>query len=99
MALTDAQVDGLWASIVKAEGCQWYGDKDHVCGALPIAGKHYCAEHYARAYVKGSALRGKKKARAIEKDLAEVALKDQIAIDEADVEVVEVAVEVEEDFG
>jgi hypothetical protein len=97
MALSDSQVDGIWAAIVKAEGCQWYGGQDHVCGADPITGKHYCAEHYARAYVKGSALRGKKKARAIEKDLADVALKDQIATDEADVEVVDVEVAV--DFG
>jgi hypothetical protein len=49
----------------------------------------------AKAYVRGSALRGKKKARAIEKELNELNLREAIAQDEADVEVVEVAV----DFG
>ena len=97
MALTDAQVDAIWNATVRAEGCQWYGGKEHVCGASPIAGRNYCSEHDARAYVKGSALRGKKKVRAIEKDLADIALKDQIATDESDIEVVDVEVAV--DFG
>jgi hypothetical protein len=97
MSLTDAQVDAIWNATVRAEGCQWYGDRTTICGASPLAGRNYCSEHDARAYVKGSALRGKKKVRAIEKDLADIALKDQIASDEADVEVVDV--EVAGDFG
>jgi hypothetical protein len=99
--LTDVQVDALFTALVKAEGCQWIGyevprnELARYCGEVAVPGKPYCQCHMAKAYVRGSALRGKKKARAIEKELNELNLREAIAQDEADVEVVEVAV----DFG
>lgn len=41
------------------EGCQWTGPEQDpsrsrlvYCGAKVLAGKSYCAEHYARCYTK-----------------------------------------------
>jgi hypothetical protein len=49
--------------IEKEWGCQWIGPKQdpktsHVsyCGCKVVKGKSYCPEHYAKMYVKGSAL-------------------------------------------
>jgi hypothetical protein len=74
MSLTDAQIDIIWSATVKAEGCQWLGNQDHICGGKPVAGKWYCTEHYDRMYVKGSALAGKRKAKQLEKELREAEL-------------------------
>lgn len=86
--LTDAQVDSIWAATVRAEGCQWYGDKEHVCGGTPVPGKHYCSEHVARAYVKNSALSGRRKANQLEREIRQLeerlALEQAIAEQEAD---------------
>ena len=61
-------------ALVRALGCQWLGPeydprehKDRLkptpyCGCKDLVGESlYCAEHYARMYVKGSALRKRKK--------------------------------------
>ena len=72
MALTDAQVDTIWRATVQAEGCQWYGDQTTVCGETAVPGKHYCSEHLARAYIKGSAISGKRKAKQLEAELREL---------------------------
>jgi hypothetical protein len=92
--LTDAQVDAIWNATVKAEGCQWYGGKDHICGTPALGGKHYCSEHYAKAYVKGSAASGKRKAKQVEREIQQ--LEEQLALKEAIAEQEsEVGVEVE----
>jgi hypothetical protein len=92
--LTDVQVDALFTALVKREGCQWIGydvpstERAVYCGEVAVPGKPYCKCHMAKAYVKGSALRGKKKARAIEKELAAIELKAEIHEQEAaDIEV------------
>ena len=86
--MTDAQVDAIWAAAVKAVGCQWYGDTEHVCGGTPVPGKHYCSEHFARAYVKNSALSGRRKAKQLEREIRQLeerlALEQLIAEQEAD---------------
>mgnify|MGYP003347802470 FL=1 len=59
---------------VRSLGCQWlgadYDPRKHsdrlkptpYCGCKELVGESmYCAEHYARMYVKGSALRKRKK--------------------------------------
>ncbi len=71
MSLSDTQIDSIWSATVKAEGCQWIGDHDHVCGEKVLTGKFYCTEHYDRMYVRGSALAGKRKAKALEKEIRE----------------------------
>lgn len=73
-SLTDAQIDSIWNATVKAEGCQWLGGQDHICGGKPVAGKWYCTEHYSRMYIKGSALAGKRKAKQLEAELREAEL-------------------------
>jgi hypothetical protein len=93
--LTDAQVEAMFTALVKREGCQWIGyevpatERARYCGEAVVPGKPYCKCHMDKAYVKGSALRGKKKARAIEKELNELALREAIAMAETDVDTVE----------
>jgi hypothetical protein len=92
--LTDAQVDALFTALVKAEGCQWIGydvpstERAVYCGEVAVQGKPYCQCHMDKAYHKGSALRGKRKAKAIERELAAMELKAEIHAQEAaDIEV------------
>jgi hypothetical protein len=92
--LTDAQVEALFSALVKAEGCQWIGydvpahERAKYCGEVAVVGKPYCQCHMEKAYNKGSALRGKRKVKAIEKELAAMELKAEIHAQEAaDIEV------------
>jgi hypothetical protein len=92
--LTDMQVDAIFTALTKAEGCQWIGyDVPRTqlavyCGQPVTPGKPYCSCHVAMAYQKGSALRGKRKARAIERELAALELRAEIHQQEAaDIEV------------
>lgn len=56
--------DAVMQKILEKEGCQWIGpDQDPLihspikyCGCKVIPGKSYCAEHYPRVYVVGSAV-------------------------------------------
>jgi hypothetical protein len=92
--LTDVQVEALFSALVKAEGCQWIGydvpahERAVYCGEVAVAGKPYCKCHMEKAYNKGSALRGKRKVKAIERELAAMELKAEIERQEAtDIEV------------
>ena len=92
--LTDVQVEALFSALVKAEGCQWIGydvpahERAVYCGEVVVTGKPYCKCHMEQAYQKGSALRGRRKAKAIEKELAAIELKSEIYQQEAaDIEV------------
>ena len=92
--LTDVQVDAIFTALVKKEGCQWIGydvpahERAVYCGEVVVAGKPYCQCHMDQAYQKGSALRGRRKAKAIEKELAAMELKAEIYQQEAaDIEV------------
>lgn len=81
MALTDAQVDAIFNADVKALGCTWLEGSAWPytrCGAEVIAGKHNCAEHYARSHVKNSAVRNKRKAKFIEAEIREAEMADSI---------------------
>jgi len=48
------------------------------CGAQTLTGKSYCGEHYHKVYQKGSATAGKRKEKAIEAEIAELALAQEI---------------------
>jgi hypothetical protein len=56
--------DAVMQKILEKEGCQWIGpDQDPLihspikyCGCKVIPGKAYCAEHYPRVYMVGSAI-------------------------------------------
>jgi len=57
--------------------CTWIGPEQdplihhpiHYCGAPSVPGKSYCAEHYSRVYIGGTALTGKKKLKALIKEV------------------------------
>ena len=88
MAMTDTQVDAVFAADVKANGCCWLEGSAwpyQRCGGTVLGGKHYCKEHYDRAYIKNSALRNKRKAKFIEAEIREAELAALIADQEADV--------------
>lgn len=65
--------------------CQYIGPEQdprkgpiHYCGARTLEGKSYCGDHYYRVYQKGTAIAGKKKEKAIEQEIAELAAKQEI---------------------
>jgi hypothetical protein len=54
--------------------CEYIGPEQKewpftMCGCQALTGKAYCGEHYWKVYQKGSAIAGKRKERAIEKEL------------------------------
>lgn len=54
--------------------CTWIGPEQKEypfihCGAPSIEGKSYCSEHYRRVYIGGTALTGKKKLKALLKEV------------------------------
>jgi hypothetical protein len=62
------------------DGCQFIGaDQDplknwpiKMCGCKTLEKKAYCAEHYWQVYDKGTSVNGKRKSRAIEKEIEEL---------------------------
>jgi hypothetical protein len=48
------------------------------CGKKTIDGKNYCHDHYYVVYQKGTAIAGRKKEKIIEKEIAELAMKQEI---------------------
>ena len=68
-------------------GCQYIGPEQDprkgpitYCGCKTLEGKAYCADHYYVVYAKGTSVNGKRKERAIDKEIAE--LKHQQEIEE-----------------
>lgn len=54
--------------------CEYIGPEQKewpytMCGCQTLTGKAYCGEHYWKVYQKGSAIAGRRKERAIEKEL------------------------------
>lgn len=54
--------------------CEYIGPEQKewpftMCGCQTLTGKAYCGKHYWNVYQKGSAIAGKRKERAIEKEL------------------------------
>jgi hypothetical protein len=70
-----------------AKECQWIGAEQVewpyiFCGKTSLTGKSYCGEHYHKMYQKGSATAGRRKEKAIDKEIEE--LKRQQEIDEVE---------------
>lgn len=68
---------------IEYNGCQFIGAEQDplkhwpikMCGCKTLKGKAYCGEHYWQVYDKGTSVNGKRKSRAIEKEIEE-ALKE-----------------------
>jgi len=54
-----------------------------LCGSKALSGKAYCGEHYWTVYRKGSASAGKRAEKEVEKEIAELALQQEIEEQEA----------------
>ena len=66
-------------------GCQYIGkDQDPrkgpvtYCGAKTVEGKSYCHEHYYVVYQKGTSVNGKRREKAVEKEIAELKRQQEI---------------------
>lgn len=63
------------------DGCQFIGaDQDplrnwpiKMCGCKTLKGKAYCGEHYWQVYDKGTSVNGKRKSKALEREIEEMA--------------------------
>jgi hypothetical protein len=81
--MTDAQVDAIWRTTLKEEGCQYLGPNQDrwpytPCGGKVIEGKSYCGDHYWLMYKKGTAIAGKRKEKEIDKEIAELKRQQEI---------------------
>ena len=68
---------------VDTAGCQYIGpeQKEHpytMCGCKPFPGRVYCEEHIWTVYKKGTSSGNKRKIAAIEKELAEIKLIEEV---------------------
>ena len=66
-------------------GCQYIGkDQDPrkgpvtYCGAKTIEGKSYCHEHYYVVYQKGTSVNGRRREKAVEKEIEELKRQQEI---------------------
>jgi hypothetical protein len=50
-----------------------------MCGRTSVLGKSYCEEHVVRVYLGGTALTGRRKQRAIERELKDLERREDIA--------------------
>jgi hypothetical protein len=63
------------------DGCQYIGPEQDpqrdfpvkTCGCKTLEKKAYCADHYWVVYNKGTSVNGKRKSKAIEKEIEELA--------------------------
>ena len=68
------------ADTVIFDSCQFIGKEQDplrdwpikMCGCKTIKGKAYCGEHYWTVYDKGTAIAGKRKAKAIDAEIEEL---------------------------
>ena len=68
---------------VEITGCQYIGPEQKeypfkMCGCKPFPGRVYCEEHIWTVYKKGTSTGNKRKIAAIEKELAEIKLIEEI---------------------
>ena len=71
-------------------GCQYIGPEQDplkvwpikYCGSQTIEGKNYCHDHYYVIYKRGTSVNGKKREKAVDKEIAE--LKRQQELEEID---------------
>ena len=61
------------------QGCQYIGPEQdprkgpvQYCGKPTVEGKSYCHEHYWIVYQKGTSVNGRRKERAVEKEIEEL---------------------------
>lgn len=69
------------------DGCQWIGPEQTnwpftKCGCQTLAGKSYCGEHYWRVYSKGTATAGRRKERAIDREIEELKRLQELDVQE-----------------
>jgi len=65
------------------EGCQYIGPEQReapfkMCGCRPFPGRSYCEDHLWLVYKKGTSTGNKRKLAAIEKELAEIKLIEEV---------------------
>jgi hypothetical protein len=65
------------------EGCQYIGPEQReapfkMCGCRPFPGRAYCEDHLWLVYKKGTSTGNKRKLAAIEKELAEIKLIEEV---------------------
>lgn len=68
------------------QGCQWVGPEQDLlrdypikfCGAQTVGGRPYCGDHVWRVYKKGTSINGKRAAQDIDREIAELAAKQEI---------------------
>ena len=58
-------------------GCQYIGPEQKewpfaTCDSETITGKNYCHDHYYVVYKRGTAVNGKKREKAVDKEIAEL---------------------------
>ena len=60
-------------------GCRYIGPEQdprkgpvHYCGARTVEGKSYCHDHYWIVYQKGTSVNGRRRERAVEKEIEEL---------------------------
>jgi len=68
---------------VEVAGCQYIGPEQReypfkMCGCKPFPGRVYCEEHIWTVYKKGTSSGNKRKIAAIEKELAEIKLIEEV---------------------
>ena len=64
-------------------GCQWIGSEQKaypykMCGCQTLQGKVYCGDHYWRVYKKGTAIAGKKAEKAIDSEIEQLKIQQEI---------------------
>lgn len=93
MALTDIQATAIWNATLKQEGCQWTGLGERPdyrtfngqltkCGCPTLEGSAWCHKHYWKAYKRGTAATGKRREKAIDREIKELQwLEEMRAVD------------------
>lgn len=66
-----------------SDGCQYIGPEQvkwpyTMCGCKTLQGKVYCADHYHKIYAKGTSVNGKRRERAVEAEIADIKLQQEI---------------------
>lgn len=60
-----------------SEGCEYIGPEQvewpyTKCGCKTLAGQVYCGEHYWKVYQKGSAIAGRTREKAVDREIEEL---------------------------
>lgn len=69
-----------------SEGCQYIGPEQDplrdwpikYCGCKTLEGKVYCGDHYWRVYAKGTTVNGRRREKAIDAEIADLKLQQEI---------------------